>query len=104
MDQKNQNKQSKTSVTSLTSLSNNGYKIKKHGYKSSFIKECKDELTVKPFMSNDFGVKNETRFSLFLESPNSLYLPRFYAQDKFGPADQIKMSEGLDIDLNLMVL
>ena len=99
MDQKNQNKQSKTSVTSLTSLSNNGYKIKKHGYKSSFIKECKDELTVKPFMSNDFGVKNETRFSLFLESPNSLYLPRFYAQDKFGPADQIKMSEGLDIDL-----
>ena len=55
--------------------------------------------TVKPFTSNDFGVKNETKFSLFLESPNSLYLPRFYAQDKFGPADQIKMSEGLDIDI-----
>ena len=104
MDQSNQSNQSKqtktkTSKRSLTSLSNNGYKIKKHGYKSSFIKECKDELTVKPFTSNDFGVKNETKFSLFLESPNSLYLPRFYAQDKFGPADQIKMSEGLDIDI-----
>ena len=68
MDQSNQSNQSKqtktkTSKRSLTSLSNNGYKIKKHGYKSSFIKECKDELTVKPFTSNDFGVKNETKFS-----------------------------------------
>tara|TARA_B110000503_G_scaffold132919_1_gene209536 strand:+ start:786 stop:2300 length:1515 start_codon:yes stop_codon:yes gene_type:complete len=85
--------------TSLTSLSNNGYKIKKHQHKSSLIKECKEELTVKPFTSSDFGVKNETKFSLFLESPNSLYLPRFYAQEKFGPPDQNKMSEGSDINI-----
>lgn len=86
-------------MASATSLSNNGYKIKKHQHKSSLIKECKDELTVKPFVSNDFGVKNETKFSLYLESPNSMYLPRFYAQEKFGPPDQIKMSDGHDINL-----
>ena len=30
------------------------------------------------------AIKNEKKFQLFLESPNSLYLPRFYGQDKFG--------------------
>ena len=95
---------SSTSSTSLTSLSNNGYKIKKHQHKSSLIKECKEELTVKPFTSNDFGVKNETKFSLYLESPNSLYLPRFYAQEKFGQATINKIKDGLPINLPSVLL
>ena len=57
-------------MTSLTSLSNHGYKIKKRDTDPKLIKECKDELTVKPFTSNDFGAKTETKFSLFLEWEN----------------------------------
>ena len=44
-NQSNLSKKTKTSIRSLKSLSNNGYKIKKHEYKSSFIKECKDEYS-----------------------------------------------------------
>jgi len=82
-----------------TTLSNNGYKIKKENLKLSQIKEIKKELIVKPFVYGDFGDKNEKRFQLYLESPNSFYLPRFYAQDKFGIPEKNKLNEGTDIDV-----
>ena len=61
----------------LSSLSNHGYKIKKTAFDSKVIKEIKKELTVNPYTYGDFGTKNEKKFSLYMESPNSLYLPRF---------------------------
>ena len=39
-------------------------------------------------------------FSLYMESPNSLYIPRFYAFDKYGKPDKSKMDEGLDINIS----
>lgn len=80
-------------------LSNNGYKIKKKELNSSLIKEIKSDLTVNPFTYGDFGDKNEKRFSLYMESPNSLYLPRFYAQEKFGNAQTVKIKEGDKINI-----
>ena len=35
-----------------------------------------------------------------MESPNSLYIPRFYAFDKYGLPDKSKMDEGLDINID----
>jgi superfamily II DNA or RNA helicase len=35
-----------------------------------------------------------------MESPNSLYIPRFYAFDKYGLPDKSKMDEGLNIDID----
>jgi len=82
-----------------TTLSNNGYKIKKDSLKLSQIKDIKKDLIVNPYVYGDFGDKNEKKFQLFLESPNSLYLPRFYAQDKFGTAHTNKLHEGDTIDI-----
>ena len=82
-----------------TTLSNNGYKIKKKNLQLSEIKEIKKDLTVNPFVYGDFGDKNEKKFQIFLESPNSLYLPRFYGQDKFGLSQTNKMLDGDDIDI-----
>ena len=84
----------------MTSLSNHGYKIKKNEFDPKIIKECKDELTVKPFTTGDFGNKTETKFSLFLESPGSLYIPRFYGQEKFGSASKTKLEDGDDINIS----
>jgi len=84
----------------MTSLSNHGYKIKKKDFDPKIIKACKDELTVKPFTTSDFGNKNETKFSLFLESPGSLYIPRFFGQDKFGNASKTKLEDGDDINIS----
>lgn len=82
-----------------TSLSNNGYKVKKKDLKPKQIQEIKKELTVNPFCYGDFNEKVEKRFMLYMESPNSLYLPRFYAQDKLGLPIKVKMNSGDDIDI-----
>ena len=85
----------------MSKLSKNGYKILKKNYDSKKIKTIKDELTVKPFnnfnksqMNSDVG-----RFSVFLESPKKLYLPRFYGLKTIGPPDINEMEDGDDIDL-----
>ena len=84
-----------------STLSNNGYKIKKKELNLSQIKDIKKDLTANPFVYGDFGDKNEKKFQLFLESPNSLYLPRFYAQDNFGPPQVNKLHEGDNISIKL---
>ena len=82
-----------------TSLSNHGYKIKKKDLNTKEIKEIKNDLTVNPFTFNDFGNKNEKKFSLFMESPNSIYLPRFYGQDKYGLVSKSKLNDGTPINI-----
>jgi len=83
-----------------TTLSRNGYKIKKSELSINELKDIKKDLTVNPFVVGDFGNGNEKRFSLFMESPNSIYIPRFYAQDKFGNPTKSKMDEGEQINLS----
>ena len=82
-----------------TILSRNGYKIKKSELNIKTLKEMKKDLTVNPFVIGDFGNGSEKRFSLFMESPSSLYIPRFYAQEKFGEPTINKMEEGESIHL-----
>ena len=57
-----------------TILSRNGYKIKKKELSIKELKEIKKDLTVNPFVIGDFGNGAEKRFSLYMESPNSLYI------------------------------
>jgi superfamily II DNA or RNA helicase len=83
-----------------TVLSRNGYKIKKNELSIKDLKEIKKDLTVNPFVVGDFGNGSEKKFSLFMESPNSIYIPRFYAKDKFGNPSINKMDEGFKINLN----
>tara|TARA_B100000900_G_scaffold388416_1_gene380424 strand:- start:796 stop:2244 length:1449 start_codon:yes stop_codon:yes gene_type:complete len=82
-----------------TTLSRNGYKIKKNELSQKELKTLKNDLTVNPYVVGDFGNGNEKRFSLYMESPNSLYIPRFYAFDKYGSPDKSKMDEGQDINI-----
>jgi len=83
-----------------TTLSRNGYKIKKNDLSSNQLKSIKDDLTVNPYVVGDFGNGNEKRFSLYMESPNSIYIPRFYAYEEFGKPSKSKMDEGHDIKIN----
>ena len=82
-----------------TILSRNGYKIKKNELSQKELKDIKNDLTVNPYIVGDFGNGSEKRFSLYMESPNSLYIPRFYAFDKYGLPDKYKMDDGLDINI-----
>ena len=82
-------------------LSKNGYKIKKKTLSPRSLKELKDELAVKPFVYNDYNnTSTENRFNVYLESPNSIYIPKFFGINKYGPAKQTKLNEGDDITIN----
>ncbi len=85
-----------------TKLSKDGYKIIKKEYDSKVIKEIKDELTVKPFNSFNKAQMNSDvgRFTVYLESPKKLYLPRFYALKKFGIPTMDLMEEGDPINIS----
>ena len=82
-----------------TTLSRNGYKIKKSELTQKELKDIKKDLTVNPFVVGDFGNGSEKRFSLYMESPNSIYIPRFYAFENYGQPTKSKMDEGQDIDI-----
>ena len=77
-----------------TVLSNSGYKFKKCEVGPRIVQEITQELTVSPYVPGDFGKAKVTKFKLYLESPNKLYVPRFYGQGKLGLATENKLSEG----------
>ena len=81
-------------------LSNSGYKIKKCEHPCEDIAKIKADLTVDPFSYGDFD-KKSGKFSVYMESPNKLYVPRFYGQARFGipePSD-IKFSQPTEISI-----
>jgi len=82
-----------------TTLSRHGYKIKKSELSSNELKEIKNDLTANPYVVGDFGNAVEKRFSLYMESPNSLYIPRFYAYEKYGKPDISNMDDGSPINI-----
>ena len=83
-----------------TKLSNDGYKIVKKEYDTKFIKEIKDELSVKPFTYNKTQNNDAGRFCVYMESPKKLYLPRFYGLKKFGVPTIDTINEGETININ----
>ena len=84
----------------MSKLSRNGYIIIKKDYDLKKIKEIKDDLTAKPFNFNDIGTGIEKKFTIYLESPNKLYLPRFYGISQFGDPDKNTISNGEEIKIN----
>ena len=83
-------------------LSKSGYKIIKKDYSPKEIRDIKEELTVKPFNNfNRSSINTDNgRFTVFMESPKKLYLPRFYGTQTFGVPNINQMEEGDDINIS----
>ena len=81
-----------------TYLGSKGYSI----YKECLTieeQECiRRELTVKAFAPKSC-IKQPDPFSIYRESPKKFYLPRFYGIDSYGEPDEIRLSDGLKINL-----
>ncbi len=82
-----------------TYIGNRGYILKKKYFTETKLNEIREEMTVKPFTSNDYGVE-EQPFKIYLESENKIYLPKFYGLDKFGKPDVNVLPEGVDINID----
>jgi len=79
-------------------LSKRGISILKEDLEHNDIVELKKELTVKPFINGDYGVKAKS-FPTFCESIKKLYIPRFYGQKKYGIPSESKLNEPKSINI-----
>jgi superfamily II DNA or RNA helicase len=83
------------------SLTRNGYTLKKKYMKKQEIDKIKKELTVKPIVLAAFKEFQKPKpYQIFLESPQRLYVPRFWGIKKFGDPTKVKLSPGKAISFN----
>ena len=80
-------------------IGSRGYIIKKKYLTEKELNEIREENTVKPFVSSDYGVEEEP-FKIYLESENKIYLPKYYGLERFGKPDVNVLPEGIDIDID----
>jgi superfamily II DNA or RNA helicase len=81
-------------------LSSRGYNILKENLTDSEVKQVKDELTVSPYIPEDFAQNRPEPFKLYQESSSRLYVPKYYGLKRFGKPDINKLPSGRDIDID----
>ena len=84
----------------MSKLSRHGYVIRKKNYTNIEIETIKNDLTVSPFVINDYGNSEKKLFKLYTESSKKLYLPRYYGFSKFGKPERNIINDG-DSSLDL---
>lgn len=75
----------------MTSLSDRGYGILKTIGEDK-IKTLKKKLTVTPFQPVKFGPR-PIPFTLFVNSPSKIYVPRYFGLKEYGQPDTIKKNK-----------
>lgn len=83
-----------------TYLGQKGYTIPKSEISIEKQKQIKTDLTIKPYTPGAPGGNNQLTFPAYRESSNKMYVPHYYGVEQFGPPKEIKISEGLNIQLD----
>lgn len=78
-------------------LGKKGYSILKSNLSTKEQLYIRDELSVKAYIPKS-PVQPEP-FTIYRESPNKFYLPRYFGQDTFGDFSENKLPLGDDIDI-----
>tara|TARA_B110000977_G_scaffold130825_1_gene166714 strand:- start:2912 stop:4441 length:1530 start_codon:yes stop_codon:yes gene_type:complete len=81
-----------------TLLTKRGYAIVKTHYSLEDISDLKDELTVKPYVNEEYGASPDP-YPIYLESNKKIYMPKHIGFKRFGEPDKIKLTKGIEIDL-----
>ena len=75
-----------------------GFSIYKNSISIQEQINIRNELTVRPNIQPGYD-QNINSYTLYKESPKKLYIPRAYGISKFGLPNEIKISDGLPINL-----
>lgn len=75
-----------------------GYTILKNCLDDSEIKYIRETLTVRPHIPNS-PIKLES-FKVYRESPQKIYVPRYWGITTYGIPDEMKLLNGVTIDLS----
>lgn len=78
-----------------TVISHYGYGILKADLSTKKIREIKRTLTVRPFVPPGSPVRPEP-FSVYMESPMRLWVPREWGKEQFGLPEEYRISKGDD--------
>jgi superfamily II DNA or RNA helicase len=81
-----------------TYLGAKGYSIMKDNISVQEQELIRKELTVKGFAPKS-SISQPTPFFVYRESPKKLYVPRFYGYETYGEPDEVRISEGENIDV-----
>tara|TARA_B100000575_G_scaffold291788_1_gene298520 strand:- start:19319 stop:20875 length:1557 start_codon:yes stop_codon:yes gene_type:complete len=82
-----------------TVLTKRGYSIIKQFLTLQELESLKKELTVKPYVNEEYGASPEP-YPIYLESNKKLYIPKHIGFKEYGEPDQIKLTKGFAIDLS----
>lgn len=83
------------------SLSRRGYSIVKADMTPKELDKIRKDLIVSP---TNFMINKRTFFSLYLESKNKIYVPKYYGILNFGLPSVNKIPEGFPLDPNIKFL
>ena len=81
----------------MSYLGKKGYSLLKSNLNEKEQTFIRNELTVKAYIPKS-PVQPEP-FSLYRESPNKFYIPRYFGEGNFGDVPENKLSRGDDIDV-----
>lgn len=84
-----------------TYIGQKGYTIAKDELTQKQIDQIKKDLSVKPF-SPGTPMHLQKSFPVYRESVKKLYVPRYYGEEQFGLANEIRIAEGQPADLTFI--
>ena len=89
-----------TSTNELnTYIGQKGYTILKKELNDKQVSLIKKELMVRPYIPGSPVNNNVKSFPAYRESVQKYYLPRYFGEEHFGAAKEMKLSEGDDISV-----
>lgn len=83
-------------------LSSRGYNIAKETLTDEQLLDLKEQLTVSPYVPEDFAQNMPKPFKLYQETSSRIYMPKCYGLKKFGVPDIYKLPQGQDIDVKFI--
>ena len=84
---------------SQTFISRQGYSVLKTNLPENELKNLKNELSVAPFVPDDYSFGKQTKYVLYKESENKIYIPRCYGLERFGPPAVDRLDDGEPIQV-----
>ena len=75
-----------------------GYTIYKDNLDIEEQELIRKELTVSPYVPKN-SLQKPSPFAIYRESPKKMYLPKFYGYKEFGDPEEIRLKDGINIDI-----
>jgi hypothetical protein len=94
-----QNSTTPTTNELNTYIGQKGYTILKKELNDQQVSLIKKELMVRPYIPGSPVNNNVKTFPAYRESVQKYYLPRYFGEEHFGAAKEMKLSEGDNISV-----